>query len=173
MGTATSRLASLPAKDNFSTSSSILGFGKRSGVADPIRPDEVLTHPAIKDAFEVLPSKRLQGRGTSSNTATVKRKRDGKLFIIKRVTKSLLPPEQWYTKPDATEKSQRIPLELVLLRSHGTDDFLPQIVDVHEDEAHYYYITQTHGIRRRKWKSIKTWLKPKYYPCDWDSYLKM
>ncbi|KAI8614878.1 hypothetical protein BC830DRAFT_1229434 [Chytriomyces sp. MP71] len=152
-------------------------FRNRSQLDDPIRDDEVLTHPALRDTYEVQPAKKLQGRGVASITATVKRKECGKLFLIKRVAKKLLPPEQWYTKPDASKGGDKehmvVPLELVLLRSHGTGDYLPDLVEVHEDELYYYYVTQTHGIRRRKWRSPKTWLKPKYYPCDFEAYMRL
>ncbi|KAJ3107109.1 hypothetical protein HDU97_004802 [Phlyctochytrium planicorne] len=173
----------------------------------PITADEILTHPELLQLYEMAPpyKSKLEGRGEASITATVKRKADGRIFVLKKVVKSKLPSSQWYIKPCTSGKKncncqtckgdkdhKMLPMELVLMRSRGSgafmlcrseaflfgislavDDFLPELVAVFEDLDCFYYITAVHGVRRRRLKALKTWFKPKYYPCYWNDYMRV
>ena len=97
------------------------------------------------------------------------------------MNKTLLAKSQWYIKPtgnsptmgaSTTDKRkssiksnnhEALPLELVLMRSRGTDVMLPELVDTVEDDGHFYYVTRTHGITQRRAKALKTWFKARYY----------
>ncbi|KAJ3097259.1 hypothetical protein HDU96_000450 [Phlyctochytrium bullatum] len=156
----------------------------------PITPDEILTHPDHHADYEVTAPYRskLEGRGEASITCTVRRKKDGRVLVLKKVVKARLPAAQWYQKPCVSGKKQcgceacggqgegerkQLPMELVLMRSRGSDDFLPELVAVYEDADNFYYVTQVHGLRRRRLKALKTWFKPKYYPCYWNEYMRV
>ncbi|KAI9329685.1 hypothetical protein DFJ73DRAFT_860336 [Zopfochytrium polystomum] len=148
---------------------------------------DVLTLPALATAYDLAPPfrGRIEGKGSSSVTTTVRRKADRKLLVLKRVQKSELPPHLWYVKPCTCGKvgcagakcpelraERTLPLELVLMRARGSGDGLPELVEVFEDETSYYYITKTHGLRRRKLRSLKSWFRPAFFPCSWSEYMR-
>ncbi|KAJ3210397.1 hypothetical protein HDU67_005348 [Dinochytrium kinnereticum] len=162
-----------------------------AGLNPPSRPvttEEILTHPDLLEHYELIaPYKsKLEGRGEASITATVKRKKDGRVLVLKKVLKEKLPSSQWYLKPCTSGKKnclcqtckgdkdhKMLPMELILMRSRGSGDYLPELVAVFEDPECFYYITSVHGLRRRRLKALKTWLKPKYYPCYWNDYMRV
>ncbi|KAJ1554923.1 hypothetical protein HK405_003715 [Cladochytrium tenue] len=129
-------------------------------------PADILTHTDVAAAYDLAPPfrNRLEGRGVASITATVRRRSDGRTLVIKRVEKAVLRSDLWFTAPcccgrplcrggNACPKNPpdcSLPLELVLMKARGTNDNLPELVAVYEDKEFLYYITETHGLKRRK-----------------------
>ncbi|KAG0008953.1 hypothetical protein BGZ80_002881 [Entomortierella chlamydospora] len=50
-----------------------------------------------------------------------------------------------------------LPMELVLLQTYNDSDHLPEHHEWTQDEDYWYYVTKSHGVRRRKLKKVSTW----------------
>ncbi|KAF9111668.1 hypothetical protein BGX27_004609 [Mortierella sp. AM989] len=50
-----------------------------------------------------------------------------------------------------------LPMELVLLQTYNDSDHLPEHHEWTQDKEYWYYVTKSHGVRRRKLKKVSTW----------------
>ncbi|KAF8982642.1 hypothetical protein BGZ46_000891 [Entomortierella lignicola] len=50
-----------------------------------------------------------------------------------------------------------LPMELVLLQTYNDSDHLPEHHEWTQDKDYWYYVTKSHGVRRRKLKKVSTW----------------
>ncbi|KAF9437861.1 hypothetical protein BGZ76_010877 [Entomortierella beljakovae] len=50
-----------------------------------------------------------------------------------------------------------LPMELVLLQTYNDSDHLPEHHEWTQDNEFWYYVTKSHGVRRRKLKKVSTW----------------
>ena len=113
--------------------------------------------------------------------ARVKRRRDGKHLLIKKITKAGIPQQQQYHHPCENSlkcnclkcrpwDTSRPPIELVLL--HSKDSGLPQLVECIEDEKYYYVITKMHGPSKKQWKHVGSWFgKGRWSTVYWAEFL--
>ncbi|KAF9358585.1 hypothetical protein BGX26_001349 [Mortierella sp. AD094] len=71
------------------------------------------------------------------------------------------PESPKFTKPSEplgfVPPPHALPMELVLLQTYNDSDHLPEHHEWTQDKDYWYYVTKSHGVRRRKLKKVSTW----------------